>query len=372
MADIGDVSTSLDMPGLGAEGEGDGDAMRDILEGKMRTEQMGAAARASSGTAGLEMAEGVRGMMGPAAMVSGTLQRYGPKLEKDPMVIIEQCMAESGRFLRALQKFNGPALSAETNLPDDDHDTTLQTRSPTRLTAQISSHRMSSIRPTLAEDDALADYLHKLAMRERRMDDRQRELEKLTEKWEEARYGEGCDLDFFDLPSFSDPTGITGLPVPTPRALTRVKSSSTFTFSPPLAPAALLPLPAKSDPSHTLGPSATHSAPLDVPSHLPALISDPLPATLHRLSETLHAQSSALIATGRQLRAIRVAMNTAQEGLKNEEQALKGIEAWEGERVREGLRGGKRSDALKGLSEGLGEVWETEKSKWGLGIAIKA
>ena len=330
------------------------DEMRDLLEGKIRTAALNTAGQMQSlshkvpaprtPTAGPYAqhapSRNTAPTFTPSRMVSG------PQLQKDPMMVIQQCMADADRFLRALQRFNTP-----TTRPPDTSSPDIKGVTPQAAHSNLGTTGTMHV----PEDEALADHLHKLTLRERKLDERQREMEKLAERWEEARYGEGQELDFTELrdAGVGDvvglPGGSSGLNLAKPSALNRVKSMS---FAPS-------PLSGNTSPSA----STAVMTEMSIPSQLAPIISDPLQPTLSTLSETLHAQSSLLISTGRQLRAIRQAITTAQEGLKNEDRALRGIEGWEAERVREGLRGGKRSDGLKGIGEGLEGVWEGQRAR---------
>jgi hypothetical protein len=257
-ADMDDVSALLGQ-------EDTRDAMRAMLEGQMQTDEMGKGV----GLGGVPMP------MTPAQRRSncGTIEtpsRYGgPILQRDPMVVIEQCMAETDRFLRMMKEFNAPAMTTKQ-----------QTGGVTSRERVANADETNDETRYRAEDEMIADYIHDLTTRERKLDDRQREIERLAEKWEEARYCAGREeVDMTDVhEAISDM--MTTIPIPAP----------------------------------------------PITAHLAALLRDPLPDTLSHLSETLHAQSSLLISTGRQLRAIRQAVQTAQEGLRNEESAIKGID----------------------------------------------
>lgn len=80
---------------------------------------------------------------------------------------------------------------------------------------------------------------------------------------------------------------------------------------------------------------------------------DPLLPTLLILRETLHAHSSHSLATQRQFRQIRGAIQGAKERDEAEEAARRGIEAWEIGRVQEGLKGEGVGERLARLVAGF-------------------
>ncbi|KAI9633782.1 uncharacterized protein MKK02DRAFT_38440 [Dioszegia hungarica] len=215
--------------------------------------------------------------------------RYTPALERDPLVELEECIASTSRLISGLK---GIHHTSETTL-------SLSTSTSARSISSVSS------RGTITDNsagyagmdivDRLTGYAVGMQKRERRLDERMRELEGLAERWERVGYGGALEVEG---------DGLLAEETPVSRLVQDVHP-------------------------------------------------DPLLPTLLILRETLHAHSSHSLATQRQFRQIRGAIQGAKERDEAEEAARRGIEAWEIGRVQEGLKGEGVGERLARLVAGF-------------------
>lgn len=302
--------------------------------------------------------------------ISSSVSRYAPILTRDPIVELEECIASTSRLITGLQNLHHSNLTSSSSTS---HLFT-SSQSISSWASNSTIKGLSSIDVSQGDVvDRLTAYVGNMQKRERRLDERMRELEGMMLRWEGVQFGQGMDLDWGDIWNENEDIDESP-PILSLSGLPTSFTSPNIIGLPSHPSTGPLGSPSRSRNSDTFSPSLkSHHPPLGVQliptsslaQHLSDLHRDPLLPTLLVLRETLHTHSSHTMAALRQVRNVKGAIQGAKERDEAEENARKGIEVWEGVRVEQGLQGvgvgerlGREMQSFEGMLRNMEEGWE--------------
>ncbi|WVQ83647.1 hypothetical protein IAT38_005789 [Cryptococcus sp. DSM 104549] len=324
---------------------------------------------------------------GARSMTSTRSLRRGPaEAEQDPLVVLSETLAVTGKFLTSLRHLDEASSEGGRSPVSKRGVGAAVPRGATEVKVKVEG----------PVDVLLQVHLTKLQESERVREEQLRELGVIGREMTTVRWGEGLDTEApsggLEVLAEDEDEWKGGWTGDAKRGIDEVEAAEEGKSEAAVEVALdvdrqleddehIDPLDAmleESDPfsvpashsprSHPIDQdhSPTHSTrPQALPSHIDSLlsVSFSLHTSLRRLSDTLHTSSSMSAWLARQVRGIRAAAEGFREREDQEEEARKAVEEWEGRKVREGLAGGGG-----GVKEGLRrecEEFEGKLEEWG-------